>query len=214
MPERWLWPFLEVRKHSQYFRACFQFCSLCPQQGRPRRCVLAKVAPVHTPQCPSHGIYRWGKRESLAETWLYWPGSPSGMWAWKCLEESIQEVTYYQASESKMALRLTDHYSSKQRESCGGQVGSGTFQSLLCVYAGLAKSFFRSFSRQPEAQDYDTIPRWKLLPTYSTKLGFVTTKALQACASSYAWWQGTKPLSLTALLCGKVVGLHYQTSQE
>lgn len=126
--------------------------------------------------------------------------SPSGLLAWKCLGKSIQEMTYYQASKGKMASRLTDHHLGK-KESCM-QVDLGTFQSLLYTHDSLAKPTPRSCWMHSEKQGHGAIPKWKLLPSSSTKLGFVTmTKstwmAVQACAFCYAWWQDTRPCSLT-----------------
>lgn len=210
MSEWWSWPFSEIKKHSQYFRARFQSRSLNPQKGRPRRRVLAKVAPVQRPHCPWHlhvqmrakGKSGWNMLVSAYPQLGCWPESALGSQYKKWDITKLERVKWHRESQSSTRGR--------QGESCGGQVGLGTFQSSLCVPASLAKSSPRSYLMQSEAQGHSAIPKWKLLTSSSTKLGFVTTTntwiAARACASCYAWWQGTKPPSLTLLVCSEVLG--------
>lgn len=88
-------------------RTHFQSCSLTLQQGSPRRWVWARVAPVHSPQCPWHRVCRWWQRENLPGTCLSLP-IPSWDAGLK-LPWGVHRTSYCHVSDSTMASTLTGH---------------------------------------------------------------------------------------------------------
>jgi len=101
--EWWSWPFSEVKKHSQYFRAHFQSCYLNPRQRWPVCIPHIALGAAFTDETKV-----WLKHACIC---LF----PAGMLAWKCLGESIKKATYYHVRENRMASRLPDHHSRKAK---------------------------------------------------------------------------------------------------
>lgn len=129
--------------------------------------------------------------EDKGKIWLnhaYICLSPPRMLEWRCLGESIQEVTYCQASKSKTTSGLTDHAQQSRKR---------------IVVASWAWTHFSLFSVSMPAWPNALIGviYWSLrhrvvmpfskenLPSFSTRLGFVATmKKTWIAVQEHAFW--------------------------